>query len=79
MTASTAFTFLGYDVRGNVSAVHLDRLTTSVPASRSCVVDQLILGARSHSALRLFGGAGSPVVVVQQPGQQLGQPLSLLG
>ena len=34
---------------------------------------------RSQSAPRLYGGAGSPVVVVQQPGQQLGQPLSLLG
>jgi hypothetical protein len=31
-----------------------------------------------QSAPRLLG-AGSPVVVVQQPGQQFGQPLSLLG
>ncbi len=34
----------------------------------------------SRSAPRLFGGfAGSPVVVVQHPGQQFGQLLSLLG
>jgi hypothetical protein len=35
--------------------------------------------ARSPSAPRLSGSAGSPVVVIQQSGQQLGQPLPLLG
>lgn len=33
---------------------------------------------RSQPAPRLVGGAGLPIVMIQQPGQQLGQPLSLL-